>query len=828
MSFPIGSAALVARRVLMTLPLGLAVATSPVAADFEDQLHRLLPSGSADDEFGAGVGLGEFFVTVGSPGDDRAGEDAGAVYVFERGTGELARVLLADDAAAGARFGGAVSVRSGRVLVGAAAHDGVGVDAGAAYLFDLRSGQQLQRFVPDDAAASDFFGIAVALGADRVVIGTPFKDGAGTNTGSAYLFDSETGTQIAALVPGVLAPFDQYGWRVAIGGGRVLVSSVRDDASAGVVYMFDADDGMLLDTLVADDSGPDLGFGSSLAVSGDMAAIGATGADGQAGAVYLFDLSTGLQVRRITAADPDPGDAFGSTVALQGTTLLVGTSLDDGGGVNAGAAYLFDAATGDQLAKLAPGDLAEGDGFGISVALGSGLAVVGSWWDDDFGAFTGAAYVFDASSHVELAKLRPGDGAAFDRFGASVALTSTRFVVGAPESDRAGTNSGGAWTYDAATGEPTGPLVPLQGSAEDWFGVSVAARSGLAVVGASGHDHVAPEAGAAFVFDLGSRQQLVRLLPFAGAADSRFGFSVGIGAGFVAVGAPLDDEAALDGGAAYAFPIGGGPGTKIAPVALAPGDAFGHAVATAGDRIVTGAPFHAGTGAVWAHDAVTGAESAMLLPADGGPGDEYGAAVAIADDVVVVGAPLHDAAGTNAGAAYLHDAVTGELLAKLLAPVPAAGDRFGTAVAIAGGVVVVGAPGDGDAAANAGAAHAYDAASGLFLGSFRPSDAEAEALVGASVAVRAGRALVGGPGRTVHGTESGAAWVFDADAPAVCPGDIAAPADGEVGFDDLLGLLACWGVGGADCDAADLALPADGTVDFSDLLVLLAAWGPCP
>jgi len=56
-----------------------------------------------------------------------------------------------------------------------------------------------------------------------------------------------------------------------------------------------------------------------------------------------------------------------------------------------------------------------------------------------------------------------------------------------------------------------------------------------------------------------------------------------------------------------------------------------------------------------------------------------------------------------------------------------------------------------------------------------------------------------------------------------CPGDL--DGNGEVATNDLLILLAAWGMN--DGNASCLAPPTD-TVDTADLLVLLAAWGPCP
>ena len=55
-----------------------------------------------------------------------------------------------------------------------------------------------------------------------------------------------------------------------------------------------------------------------------------------------------------------------------------------------------------------------------------------------------------------------------------------------------------------------------------------------------------------------------------------------------------------------------------------------------------------------------------------------------------------------------------------------------------------------------------------------------------------------------------------------CPEDL--DGSGEVGFSDVLEVLAAWG----PCDACPEDLDEDGEVGFSDLLLVLGAWGPCP
>ena len=69
-------------------------------------------------------------------------------------------------------------------------------------------------------------------------------------------------------------------------------------------------------------------------------------------------------------------------------------ALSDDAGFKSGSAYLFDATTGNQLAKLTASDAAPGDEFGFSVAISGNTAIVGASQDDDAGSNSGSAYLF--------------------------------------------------------------------------------------------------------------------------------------------------------------------------------------------------------------------------------------------------------------------------------------------------------------------------------------------------------------------------------------------------------------------------------------------------
>ncbi|NNM25211.1 MAG: LamG domain-containing protein [Phycisphaerales bacterium] len=72
------------------------------------------------------------------------------------------------------------------------------------------------------------------------------------------------------------------------------------------------------------------------------------------------------------------------------------------------------------------------------------------------------------------------------------------------------------------------------------------------------------------------------------------------------------------------------------------------------------------------------------------------------------------------------------------------------------------------------------------------------------------------------GTLVGPAWLGLVECGPPCPQDV--DASGDVGFSDLLAILANWG----PCAGCSEDLDGSGDVGFADLLAVLANWGPCP
>ena len=144
-------------------------------------------------------------------------------------------------------------------------------------------------------------------------------------------------------------------------------------------------------------------------------------------------------------------DYFGIGIAIDNGVVAVGAPADDDNGGDSGSVYLFDASTGVQIAELFTSDGAVGDRFGGSIAIDNGVLAGRAVGDDDNGADSGSAYLFDISdpnSPIQIAKLLPSDGAANDQFGFSIAIDNGVVAVGSRLDDDNGDDSGSAYVFD--------------------------------------------------------------------------------------------------------------------------------------------------------------------------------------------------------------------------------------------------------------------------------------------------------------------------------------------------------------------------------------------
>jgi len=342
---------------------------------------------------------------------------------------------------------------------------------------------------------------------------------------------------------------------------------------------------------------------------------------------------------------------------LNGNTALIGSAYQDLNTSGPGAVFLFDATTGQQGLKLFPSDGGSTDGFGEAIASSGNTALIGSPFSSPLGLYTaGSAYLFDITSGQQLFKLTAADEAANDWFGWSVAMRGKLALIGAPQSRSS--LIGNAYLFDTTTGQQLRKFIPTDTSKFRQFGQSVALDGNKAVVGATNALGSHGRTGAAYVFDVNTGQQLLKLEPTGGLSGGQdsFGESVAIGNNRILVGATADLASGPGGGdAAYLFDATTGQQLFkfVVPNTSPPlGTGLGYSVAINDNIALIGAPW---VEAAYAFNVTTGQLLAKLIPGDSSSDfHNFGRSVAMSNHRMLVGAPWEN---DNSGAAYLFNMV---------------------------------------------------------------------------------------------------------------------------------------------------------------------------
>jgi len=197
--------------------------------------------------YGAAAAIDGDTVLVGASLEDAPEWMSGSVYVFERADGGWTETgkLTPLDAAAGDFFGSSIALRGQLAAIGALGKDEAGEDSGAAYIFERLAGvwTQTAKLVPQDGEPFQYFGQAVAVSGDLVVVGAPGDSSAAAYAGAAYVFQriNDTWVQTAKLTAPDASDLDYLGAAVAVDGGLILAGARNDDQNgpeSGSVYAF--------------------------------------------------------------------------------------------------------------------------------------------------------------------------------------------------------------------------------------------------------------------------------------------------------------------------------------------------------------------------------------------------------------------------------------------------------------------------------------------------------------------------------------------------------------------------------------------------------------
>lgn len=280
--------------------------------------------------------------------------------------------------------------------------------------------------------------------------------------------------------------------------------------------------------------------------------------------------------------------------------------------------------------------------------------------------------------------------------------------------------------------------------------------------------------------------QIARINASDAELDDRFGSSLDISGDYMIVGAPNEDAGALsDGGSAYLYKKDNlGVVTQLTKLTASvpkTEELFGSSVAIDGNVTVIGAPEGASaSGDVYiylvdANDSVTLPPQQIDLGGAAANGDSFGSAVAISGDYIVVGAP-------NKASAYLYELdanQTASLVDTITEVGLIAGDNYASSIAIDGNYIVIGAKDKFISSNSNGMVYFYeinpatDTAS--LLGTQNLSGVVDYDYFGSSVGVSGDYAVVGAYGIDTVATNAGYAYLYKINAGVVSKMDEFAP-----------------------------------------------------
>lgn len=335
--------------------------------------------------------------------------------------------------------------------------------------------------------------------------------------------------------------------------------------------------------------------------------------------------------------------------------------------------------------------------------------------------------------------------------------------------------SGSLWTE-------TQILLASDGVGSDLFGNSVAISGDTIVIGAQNSSPLGQgAAGSAYVFQRvnGVWLETQRLLAADLSAGSRFGFSVDIDGGIIAIGAPANSAVAQQSGAVYVFERQGALWTQTGKRVGNDTGLFhqlGRHVAVSGNRIAAASLFATTTapqgGAVYVFEkaGTSWPQRAKVFPPDAVQDHRFGSSLALEGPRLFVGASRDSEAGHLAGAVYAYEleGTVWQLKQKILPMALEAPTSFAEwGLAVSGKTLVVGdTVADGNNL-RSGAMTIYRESSAGWHGILRFFDpaGEVHAHLGRSVAVWgdhiAGGAPDSGNGNLDPSCQIGNVWLLE-------------------------------------------------------------------
>gem|GEM_PF-6864539 len=750
--------------------------------------------GAFDDRFGRSIDMDGDYIVVGAPYDDDNGSNSGSAYIYKKqGDGSVVQLakLLPDDGSASYSFGSSVAINGNYIVVGSPFADENNLNnSGSVYIFEnngLDSFSQLQKITITNTTSYASFGVSVDIEGDYVVAGASGDDEKGSYSGAAYVFKLQGGifSEVQKLLASDGQTSNYFGNAVSINKDYIVIGSSRDSngggSSVGSVYIFKNNGQDIFNELqkLSPDEKIDYGyFGKSVDMDGDYIAVGTSTnneSNNTAGLAYLFkkdSSDTFTQVAKLTALDGESYDYFGDSVSINGDYVTVSAYSDDNTYYDSGSIYIFKNDGSDsfsQLSKIVAPTETEYGSFGYSISMAGKYLAVGASGEQNY---TGSFYLVDifAEEKPYILNFKSNydvneDATSVTTFSANSNIGSTfTYTISGVDSQYfdIGINSGvlsfktvpdfenpsdagsdNIYNIDINVADSlnnsnsysltvtvknilithTSKIFSPDPANADYFGLSVANNDQYIVIGSSTDDKLVDintsvfNSGAAYVYK-SDGTFVTKLTDSSNQATNYFGSAVGIWGDYIAIGASKNNEVALEAGAVYIFKnIGDDTFQEVSKITASDGqarDGFGSTISMYGDYIAIGAIYDdegnsTNNGSVYIYKNNGLDEYSFVTKVfEETPSQDvnFGRSISLSQD--------HLAVGTNENKAFLYqytyDGETGssQNINTFFASDSAVTSGFGYSISMYENYIAIGSIKDTDKGINSGAVYIYN------------------------------------------------------------------------------------------------------------------------
>ncbi len=357
----------------------------------------------------------------------------------------------------------------------------------------------------------------------------------------------------------------QMGARVRFVSKTEVLLGARGDSfsgsNSGRSFLFDAVTGSQISSFENPDPDSGDGFGlNGVAVGNELIAISAHADDGSmpnGGTVYVFDKTTGGIVNTLNSPNPTSSGFFGVSLSSVDENLLIGAIGDEINGVTSGAVYLMEPLSGGLVQTFESPNPIGGDRFGSSIANNNNVVLIGSEFKDD-GIITdsGIAYSFEIQSGSHIQTFENPTPGSTDRFGISVSIAGTRAIIGAIKDDTLANDAGAVYIFNIGSGNFERTLFSPNAEEFEDFGIVCNVSDVAVVIGAPASSLGGNLLeGRAYLFDSRTGEHLYTFTNPAAEADDYFGSGCDVRGQIGVIGSFGDDRGGFNAGAALVFSI---------------------------------------------------------------------------------------------------------------------------------------------------------------------------------------------------------------------------------------------------------------------------------